>query len=90
MKADDKWYKVNILIRYIKFQADRFKGFKRIIANDSSFKKGAIYDSNSTPDLLEGRGVCRREKPLGIKELRIDGNVFSVNQVSGSVRIPSL
>ena len=42
------------------------------------------------PDLLEGRGVCRRDKPLGIKELRIDGSVFSVNQVSESIRIFSL
>ena len=28
------------------------------------------------PDLLEGRGVCRREKPLGIKALRIDGTYY--------------
>jgi len=42
------------------------------------------------PDLIEGRGVCRREKPFGIRELRIEGSVLSVNQVSERVRISSL
>ena len=58
--------------------------------NNRCFRKERYITATPPPDLIEGRGVCKREKPLGIKELRIEGSVCSVKQVSERVRISKL